>query len=57
MTPQQHALMTALIANGTQCPECYGVRVTTHKDRWAPDCSRHDRFTCEECGAQWSRHA
>ncbi len=39
------------VSLGWQCPECYGVRITTLSRR------PHDphRFLCQECGAQWTR--
>lgn len=40
-------------AMGWQCPECYGVRVKITKDRFDAR-ARYDRFTCEECGCQWT---
>lgn len=35
---------------GWQCPECYGVQITTRKNRFV---ARIDGFQCEECGCNW----
>lgn len=36
---------------GLQCPECFGVRITTRRDRGSDQVRG---WQCEECGCNWS---
>ncbi len=36
---------------GIQCPECYGVQITTRTSRFQ---AQPNGWQCEECGCQWS---
>lgn len=39
------------VESGIQCPECYGVRITTRR---LPTADKVEGFSCDECGCQWS---
>ena len=43
------------IAEGIQCPECYGPNVTTQYSRYSG--KSEDKFSCRDCGCQWSRRS
>jgi len=51
--PSFHDDVERHAAKGWQCPECYGVQVNRQESRFGGP--REDRFTCQECGAQWGR--
>lgn len=39
------------IAQGIQCPECYGIDIELRKDKFG---YRIAGFLCVDCGCQWT---